>query len=62
MRSENSCIFRSYSKWIPGRGPPRDIVETVDRYMAFMKENLGSKSSPKKEYAELARGDREDSR
>jgi ribonucleoside-triphosphate reductase (thioredoxin) len=35
--------FRTYSKWIEGEGRRETWIETVDRYMAFMKENLGNK-------------------
>lgn len=41
--------YRSYSKWIDAEGRRETWIETVDRYMAFMKENLGSKLSPKDE-------------
>jgi len=44
--------FRSYSRWIPEEGRRETWVETVDRYFAFMKENLGSKLKPA-EYEEL---------
>ncbi|HVX90704.1 MAG TPA: ATP cone domain-containing protein [Candidatus Paceibacterota bacterium] len=44
--------LRSYSKWIPEEGRRETWVETVDRYLGFMKENLGNKLSDK-EYAEL---------
>ncbi len=44
--------LRSYSKWIPEEGRRETWVETVDRYMGFMKENSGTKFS-EKEYAEL---------
>ena len=44
--------YRSYSKWIPEEGRRETWVETVDRYMDFMKENLGSGLS-EKEYAEV---------
>lgn len=35
--------FRTYSKWIETEGRRETWIETVDRYMAFMKENLGNK-------------------
>lgn len=35
--------YRSYSKWIEEEGRRETWIETVDRYMAFMKENLGGK-------------------
>ena len=44
--------YRSYSKWIPEEGRRETWIETVDRYMHFMKENLGSGLS-EKEYFEV---------
>jgi ribonucleoside-diphosphate reductase alpha chain len=44
--------LRTYAKWIPEEGRRETWVETVDRYIAFMKENLGSKLE-EKEYAEI---------
>jgi ribonucleoside-diphosphate reductase alpha chain len=44
--------LRSYSKWIPEEGRRETWVETVDRYMSFMRENVGTKLS-EKEYDEL---------
>lgn len=44
--------LRTYSRWIPEEGRRETWVETVDRYIAFMKENLGKKLS-EKEYEEL---------
>lgn len=35
--------YRTYSKWIPEEGRRETWIETVDRYMDFMKENLGKK-------------------
>jgi len=35
--------YRSYSKWIPEEGRRETWIETVDRYVAFMKKNLGKK-------------------
>lgn len=35
--------YRSYSKWIPEENRRETWVETVDRYVDFMKENLGNK-------------------
>ncbi len=37
--------YRSYSKWIESEGRRETWIETVDRYMNFMKKNLGSKLS-----------------
>lgn len=47
--------LRSYSKWIPEEGRRETWVETVDRYMSFMRENLGNKLT-EKEYAEVRLG------
>src|SRR3989344_2731790 len=44
--------LRSYSKWIPEGGRRETWIETVDRYLSFMKENIGNKLSSK-EYTEL---------
>ncbi|MBU1046892.1 ribonucleoside-triphosphate reductase [Patescibacteria group bacterium] len=38
--------YRSYSKWIDEEGRRETWLETVDRYMDFMKENLGDKLKP----------------
>lgn len=35
--------YRSYSRWIDQEGRRETYIETVDRYIAFMKENLGNK-------------------
>jgi len=39
--------LRSYSRWIGDEGRRETWIETVDRYIAFMKENLGNKLSQK---------------
>jgi ribonucleoside-triphosphate reductase len=44
--------LRTYAKWMPEEGRRETWIETVDRYMNFMKENLGTKFTAK-EYAEL---------
>lgn len=44
--------YRSYSRWIDAEQRRETWIETVDRYMAFMRENLGQKLH-EKEYAEL---------
>jgi len=44
--------YRSYSRWIEEEGRRETWIETVDRYMNFMKENLGNKLS-EDEYAEI---------
>ena len=35
--------YRTYSKWIDNEQRRETWIETVDRYMTFMKENLGNK-------------------
>src|SRR5207344_2673317 len=42
--------LRTYAKWIPEEGRRETWIETVDRYISFMRENLGTKLS-EKEYA-----------
>ncbi len=44
--------LRTYSKWIPEEGRRETWIETVDRYISFMKENLGAKLTAK-EYSEV---------
>lgn len=44
--------YRTYSRWIPEENRRETWVETVERYIDFMKENVGDKIS-KKEYEEL---------
>jgi ribonucleoside-diphosphate reductase alpha chain len=44
--------YRTYSRWIDEEGRRETWVETVDRYVAFMKENLGKKLKDA-EYAEV---------
>ncbi len=35
--------YRSYAKWIPEEGRRETWIETVDRYMDFMRDNVGTK-------------------
>lgn len=44
--------LRTYAKWIESEQRRETWVETVDRYISFMRENIGDKLT-KKEYAEL---------
>ena len=44
--------YRSYSRWIDEEQRRETWIETVDRYMSFMRENLGTKFH-EKEYDEL---------
>ena len=44
--------YRTYSKWIPEENRREAWIETVDRYVDFMRENLGKKLK-ESEYAEV---------
>ncbi len=44
--------YRTYSRWIPNEGRRETWVETVGRYISFMKSKLGTKLS-EEEYAEV---------
>ncbi|MDE1925018.1 MAG: ribonucleoside-triphosphate reductase [Patescibacteria group bacterium] len=44
--------LRTYARWIDAEHRRETWIETVDRYLSFMKENLGEKLSAE-EYAEL---------
>lgn len=44
--------YRSYSRWMPEENRRETWIETVDRYMDFMKENVGS-AIKANEYAEI---------
>ena len=44
--------LRTYARWIESENRRETWVETVDRYMSFMRENIGDKLSDE-EYAEL---------
>lgn len=45
-------FYQFYSRWVPELGRRETWVETIGRYMDFMKENLGDKLSSK-EYEEV---------
>lgn len=47
--------LRTYAKWIPAENRRETWIETVDRYIDFMRENLGKKLT-EKEYAEVREG------
>lgn len=47
--------YRTYSRWIEEDGRRETWIETVDRYMDFMKENLGNKLTTR-EYNEIRSG------
>ena len=38
-------FYQFYSRWVPELGRRETWIETVDRYMAFMQENLSTKVS-----------------
>ncbi len=44
--------YRTYSRWLPDKERRETWVETVERYINFMRENLGDKLTAE-EYAEL---------
>lgn len=44
--------LRTYARWIPEEGRRETWIETVDRYISFMRENLGKKLT-EKEYSEV---------
>lgn len=44
--------YRTYSRWISEEGRRETWIETIDRYMSFMKENLGKKL-PEKDFKEV---------
>lgn len=44
--------YRTYSKWMEEEGRRETWIETVERYMSFMRENLGKKLD-EKEYEEI---------
>lgn len=47
--------LRTYARWIPEEGRRETWIETVDRYISFMRENLGKKLT-EKEYSEVRMG------
>lgn len=44
--------YRTYSRWIENEGRRETWIETVDRYINFMRENLGAKISDE-DYSEI---------
>ncbi len=44
--------LRTYAKWIPEESRRETWIETVDRYISFMRENIGNKLT-EKEYTEV---------
>ncbi len=47
--------YRTYSRWIAEEGRRETWIETVDRYVSFMRENLGKKLK-ESEYKEVREG------
>lgn len=45
-------FYQFYSRWVPELGRRETWVETIDRYMDYMRENLGNKLS-QKEYEDV---------
>jgi len=45
-------FYTSYSRWIPEENRRESWIETIDRYMSFMRENLGDKLH-EEEYREV---------
>ena len=45
-------FYSTYSKWIPEENRRETWIETIDRYINFMRESLGEKLT-EKEYAEI---------
>ncbi|MDQ5922818.1 MAG: hypothetical protein QG644_526 [Patescibacteria group bacterium] len=52
---EEFIFYRTYSKWQDDLGRRETWIETIDRFMAYMKDNLGDKISPKV-YEEVRQG------
>lgn len=48
-------FYSTYARWLPEKGRRETWVEAIDRYMDFMRENVGSKLS-EKDYAEVRQG------
>ncbi|PIR04979.1 MAG: ribonucleoside-triphosphate reductase [Candidatus Liptonbacteria bacterium CG11_big_fil_rev_8_21_14_0_20_35_14] len=44
--------YRTYSRWIDGEERRETWIETIDRYINFMRENIGAKLT-EEEYAEI---------
>jgi len=52
---EEFIFYRTYSKWQDNLGRRETWVETINRFIAYMKENLGNKLSAE-EYSEVREG------
>ncbi len=44
--------YRTYAKWVPDEGRRETWIETIDRYVDFMKENIGQDLTAR-EYTEI---------
>ncbi|MBI3337459.1 MAG: ribonucleoside-triphosphate reductase [Candidatus Staskawiczbacteria bacterium] len=44
--------YRTYARWIPEEGRRETWIETIDRYINFMRDNIGSKLT-EHEYSEI---------
>lgn len=44
--------YRTYARWIPEEGRRETWIETIDRYLDFMRDNIGSKLT-EAEYTEI---------
>lgn len=52
---EEFIFYRTYSKWRDDLGRRETWIETIDRFMDYMRENVGKKIS-EKDYAEVREG------
>jgi ribonucleoside-diphosphate reductase alpha chain len=52
---EEFIFYRTYSKWQDELGRRETWIETIDRFMLYMKENLGKKLS-EKDYTDVREG------
>lgn len=52
---EEFIFYRTYSKWQDNLGRRETWIETIDRFMAYMKKNLGDKMSVK-DYTDVKEG------
>lgn len=48
-------FYQFYARWIPELGRRETWIETIDRFMAYMKENMGDKLTAK-EYEDVRQG------
>jgi len=50
---EEFIFYRTYSKWQDTLGRRETWIETVDRFMAYMKKNLGDNKMSAKDFSEI---------